>query len=294
MKKISIRILILFSLLSCYKKEHVETEPGEPKYKMENGPHELDRYIYEFYRKYKVFMLYEYATLDWRWDMTSYTDNLLVKQRDKEVVMSAIPYVETVVLNPYSDDFKRRYFPFKILLADSVNYKSLTREYKDLPVSGGTSYMAIGHIRRATDTVSPRTLYRRRGDVAAHIMANHLYALEMIDFPKAFFEISDNMHGVNMLELDENKGKPKEEVDIRNYGFWTADERYISGKTYMMSPDKTYDLWQFVHMITTHDVEEMTAYMKPYKKMQLKYSLLTEYFKKIGVDLQAIGNDKLE
>ena len=52
--------------------------------------------------------------------MSTVLDVELIKQTDKVTLNEGLAYLDNVLFQYYTDDFKKHYFPFKILLADSV------------------------------------------------------------------------------------------------------------------------------------------------------------------------------
>ena len=111
-----IYILLGVFLSSCYKEENIEGEEDEPKYKVEDSEDPLDHFIYGFYHDYGVFILYDYEEVDYRWNMSTVLDVELIKQTDKVTLNEGLAYLDNVLFQYYTDDFKKHYFPFKILL----------------------------------------------------------------------------------------------------------------------------------------------------------------------------------
>ena len=197
------------------------------------------------------------------------------------------------ILYDYADDFKKHYFPFKILLADSVQVLKNGVWYPDEPATAGLSFLGIGRIRNGIGEIPADSLFELRGKVQAAFWANFLYNNEMMDLPEAFWNISEDYYGGNLKLVDGNSGLKPDEIDMKKYGFWDRDRTADNGTNYCMAPNKTLDINQFIDMVTTHTTAEMEALIAPYDRLKDKYHLLVNQLKEVyGVDIQAIGNDQ--
>ena len=288
-----IYILLGVFLSSCYKEENIEGEEDEPKYKVEDSEDPLDHFIYGFYHDYGVFILYNYEEVDYRWNMSTVLDVELIKQTDKVTLNEGLAYLDNVLFQYYTDDFKKHYFPFKILLADSVQVLKNGVWYPDEPATAGLSFLGIGRIRNGIGEIPADSLLELRGKVQAAFWANFLYNNEMMDLPEAFWNISEDYYGGNLKLVDGNSGLKPDEIDMKKYGFWDRDRTADNGTNYCMAPNKTLDINQFIDMVTTHTTAEMEALIAPYDRLKDKYHLLVNQLKEVyGVDIQAIGNDQ--
>lgn len=101
-----IYILLGVFLSSCYKEENIEGEEDEPKYKVEDSEDPLDHFIYGFYHDYGVFILYDYEEVDYRWNMSTVLNVELIKQTDKVTLNEGLAYLDNVLFQYYTDDFK--------------------------------------------------------------------------------------------------------------------------------------------------------------------------------------------
>ena len=135
--------------------------------------------------------------------MSTVLDVELIKQTDKVTLNEGLAYLDNVLFQYYTDDFKKHYFPFKIP-ADS--------------------------------------LFELRGKVQAAFWANFLYNNEMMDLPEAFWNISEDYYGGNLKLVDGNSGLKPDEIDMKKYGFWDRDRTADNGTNYCMAPNKTLDI----------------------------------------------------
>ena len=253
----------------------------------------MDHFIYGFYHDYGVFILYDYEEVDYRWNMSTVLDVELIKQTDKVALNEGLAYLDNVLFQYYTDDFKKHYFPFKILLADSVQVLKNGVWYPDEPATAGLSFLGIGRIRNGIGEIPADSLFELRGKVQAAFWANFLYNNDMMALPEAFWIISEDYYGGNLKLVDGNSGLKPDEIDMKKYGFWDRDRTADNGTNYCMAPNKTLDINQFIAMVTTHKTAEIEALIAPYDRLKDKYHLLVNQLKEVyGVDIQAIGNDQ--
>ncbi len=286
-------ILVGFMFASCYKEEDIKGEMPEPKYHLEDSNDPLDHYIYEFNKENGDYILYNYTANDYVWNMSTLLSVHLVKQPNRVVLRKGISYMRKVLFDDYNTDFKKKYFPFKILMADSIYVEKNGTIYADEASEGGLSFLAIGKIRKGIDTISNDSLLKLKGEVQATFWSRFLYNNEMLVLPEAYWHISDDYYGVNLKTVDDNSKLKPDEVDVKKYGFWDRNRASDYGVRYCMAPDKTLDIYQFIQIIVTHTKDEMDALMAGHDRLKDKYHLLVSQLKNLyGVDIQEIGNSK--
>ena len=146
--------------------------------------------------------------------MSTVLDVELIKQTDKVTLNEGLAYLDNVLFQYYTDDFKKHYFPFKILLADSVQVLKNGVWYPDEPATAGLSFLGIGRIRNGIGEIPADSLFELRGKVQAAFWANFLYNNEMMDLPEAFWNISEDYYGGNLKLVDGNSGLKPDEHEL--------------------------------------------------------------------------------
>ena len=283
--------ILMFS--ACYKNEDIKGEEPLPKYSVEDSDDVVDHYIFEFYENYGCFILYDYQENDYIWNMSSLLNVFLVKQTDRDNLEQGIEYLKKVFFDDYSDDFKRKYFPFKILMADSVQITSNGVVYEDEVAESGLSFLALGKIRSGINEISVDSLRSLKGDVQATYWADFLYNNGKLQLSEAFWSISDDYYGVNLKNESGNSSLTPDEIDVKKYGFWDRDRKRDIGTGYCCAPDKTLDIYQFIQMIVTHTTEEIDELMDGYDKLKDKYNLLINHINdEYGFDIRDLSNVK--
>ncbi|MEG2341116.1 MAG: hypothetical protein RSB69_10260 [Odoribacter sp.] len=290
--KIGLSTALVFLLIACYQDEKINPETIKPKYEVKDSHEPVDHYIYEFYQKHGIFILYDYQDADYKWNISSLMEGYFVKQTDKTILKEGLDFIERSCFKYYDDKFLKNYFPFKILMADSIQQMVTSQLQRDQSSLSGVSYLAIGKIRSGISTINKDSLNYLKGEIQATLWTG-LVDNEIIELPDTYWAISDIFYTVNLKNLDENEKINFDKIDVKKYGFWERDKAKDSGKRYCMAPNRSLDITQFINMITTHTKAEMTALMKSSNKLKDKYNLLTSHVKSVyGIDLQAIGEDK--
>lgn len=288
--------LVAGSLLqSCYQDEDINSKLEEPRYTVEQGDHPLDQFIYQYYQENNSYILYNYDEGDYKWNLTKIIPLELVQQPDKDLLNKGIQCMQKTWMDFYTPEFQKQYFPYKILLADSVQIHSELLGVRDTLAYGALNYLAFGHIGSAMDSYTASDLKRVAGELNGIFWGVQLYKYQRINVSEAFFMVSgEDMYGENLKLL-----RTEQEVidnitpDQRKYGFW--DEIDDGNSNTYMAPSREKDIYAFVRMICSHTTEEMSVLMASYPKLEDKYQILTAYIlDNYGVDLQAIGDHTFE
>ncbi len=286
-KNILLFILATVAAVSCYKEDPIVPVQEEPAYTIEDSSDPAKHYIYETWKNTGVYTLYEFDEVDYAWNVSSISDNILVPM-DESMLTEAVDYAREVLFDIYDDDFKKKYFPMKVFLADSLNSDLYASDplYNDRVSVYGRSYIAIGQIRPETFPKTDEQILEAVGKVNGMLWGDLIYRYSLMEIPDGFFSPCEELYGQNMSDAPED--------DLVSYakglGFWSFDEFGIYDT---ILPDRYGDVSDFVEMMTTHTEEEMQAEMEGYETLVIKYNILRNAIQDAcGVDLQEIGNAK--
>lgn len=279
-------VLLVELLSSCYSHEELSAEMGRPKFVIEDSSDPIDHEIYEIYKKTGIEVVYRYEENDYRWNLgavqlSSDFDTVMLP-KSREALALGLRYIHTTLLRHYSDDFKRKYFPLRIFLADSI----YQRKRKQLNLSApGRDHILIGNINQEVlSTLTPQQLKERQGLLNATLWSKFFLEKEGVDFPPAFGTLSQDYYNVFL-----NK-EPLKSMDPRELGFWSKIETAMD--IYPRAPkDEKEDLYYFIQKMTSEDEESLQEQMKGFPVLIEKYNILRKYLTEIHrIDLQEIGN----
>lgn len=275
------------ALSSCYKDDEGTPADVEPKYVIEDSSDPLDHARYAIFQNTGIYVLYQYDSLDYGWDVSSISKNRLVKTTDRTVLADGMEYMNLVLMDYYTDEFKRHYFPFRILLAQEVNNERENTLLTDRFAASGRSYLAIGRLAEGKTPATADDMNLAKGVIHGELWGNIIYANGLVMIPAGFFSPSEEYYEQD-LSGESNKDDP---ATLLAMGFWSYDEHNVLSA--YCTPDYKADVNDFVEMVTSHTAAEMSALMGSYAILKQKYNILvTAVREATGVDLQEIGNRK--
>lgn len=294
-KYFSILIFLVILITGCYKTDDINSELGEPILEPKDNPSDpVDHYIFEFYTRYGSFIQYDYDTTDYQWNINTRSINTHHLQDDKIILNEGLKYLNKALFSQYDENFKQKYFPTKIFLADSIKTYIEGVKIADNISNYGYSNLSVGRIRAGLNELDSDSLSIIKGKINADFWAGYLFINERFNLPYNYYKISEEYYEANLLNLEENEDKNGPDVDTKQYGFWENNnsprENERPDKNWF-APDQQIDIWQFINMITSHTKEEMDNLMSGYNMMKDKYNIIIDYVKEnYNVDLQEIGN----
>lgn len=284
-KYITAVAMLVFAVSSCYKEDALKSELGDVPYKIEDSSDPSLHYVYEFNRNTGVYILTDYSEPDYKWNVSTESNYELVGM-DKSVIADAVDYVKSVLTEVYPADFAKKYFPLKVMLADTVRHDTYdTDMFRDMTCITGRSYIAIGKLRDTSFPMSWEDLTANRGAINGMLWANIIYTNGLMEIPDGFFSPSEDYYGAS-LSNDPGKNDP---ATLKKIGLWHYDEFNLAND--FMLPSKAGDVSDFVEMILTHSSEQMQEEMEGFDNLKIKYNILIKTIKDAcGVDLQALGD----
>lgn len=149
-------------LASCnYDEDALEPSNERSSYTINQGNHDYDKTIQEFYNKYGKYLLYKFSEKDVYWTPTAWangqlsTDSTtsgkqgyLVESADTKYVGQQLGLLNEVWFSKLSDEAKKELLPTKIMLCSSVNDvvlqwvwgATVTQKYVPVPIYAKYNY----------------------------------------------------------------------------------------------------------------------------------------------------------
>lgn len=296
MKKYLLLSILLgsFILFGCFDEDeiHADLETYKRAYDT-TSTDPVWKYVSQYYYKYGKLFITDPDTSDYLFNF-QYKYSLWMQEpkQTTEHLLKGIQFVEEMLLNGFSDDFKREYFPFNIILADSIAY------------TGGTS-----------TKWDPRNIYCTKYHVSLQISEKLLNMTEeekeelstkwnlsfLLDFCSAYgkgFNVPEDFYAVSREFRGRYQGAqlPKEEWYERGYiagitvghfkPFWDPDNGY--DYTDFPNYDDTDFKYFFTGMITIPN-EELQEIAENYPRVKARLEILDAELKKIGIDYRNMG-----
>jgi len=293
-------ILIVASLLlaftSCYNEDNLNVKLGTNDVTLQDSKDSLDHYIYNFYKDYGTYIYYKYDTLDYRWNFSTMRNTItMTQQDDKVILMKGVKLLEKVFFNLYDDQFKKTYFPFKILLAKKI-YNIGSWKSSVLKSDYSTSFIALGNIDENIDNMLYADIQDIKNSINFSFWLGYMISNEKLQIPEEFYNVSHDYYKQNLRLLVSTSDIDPDPalVDPHKFGFlygYSGSYRsvYKSGK-YYWAPFEEIDLEDFFELIFNNTKSEIDEIMKDSPKLQDKYNILISYVKeKLNFDLQSIA-----
>lgn len=306
MKRIlSLTILSLALTLmtsSCHREKPVYSELGKPKYEIKDGKDYISHTIYDIYKKCGVQIIYRFDPEDALWDLGRFTTTLQKprytvidpeQEEDRQMLERSIRHLQEHFFSAYDDNFKSRYFPLRIFLADTIGtYKNSNNRF----ATGYRDHMAInlyrdGEVLKYKQNNGRNTSYKTLQEYRqALIPSLHSQLWEFvfqyrIAPPERFLFYSQDMYGENIGRKDDPN------YDIRMSGFWDYDEFNSGAKWYRAYKSPSLDIADYIYRMTSMSEKQIKEAMGAYQIMHDKYDALREHIQSLtGFDIQTIGD----
>jgi len=305
MKKIILLPVLFLGMLlvGCFHEDdiHVEEQHYERMYDT-TSTDPVWKHVSQYYYKYGKLLITDVEISDYVFNFNSkYALWLLQADQDQEHLLRGIQFVEEMFLNGYDDDFKRKLFPLKVLLADSVVYTgslevgkewqpidmyatenhisfsisehmmSMTEEEKEALSANWNYQFVMNYCEKKTGWTVPEDFY--------------LYPTDD-DFYKNFKVLtSETWVGDNFWELGYPSGKVFESYIQGPDGKWGF---YPAG--YQFPSSKSGYLEDFVRFLFTTPLETINRAVATYPKLKKAHDVLDQSLKDdLGIDYRKIG-----
>ncbi len=210
----------------------------------------------------------------------------------KDTLMMGYNVLKKVFIDLYNDEFKQKYFPFRIFLAHTLNYSESSRFRRDQISYYGQSFLAMGKIRKGINELTGEELNEFKGAINAKFWGGYLNINNKYKIPESFFEVSSKFYKINLRNLEENVGKKNIDISYYTYGFCEADRKGLGEveNKYKMGPDQDQDIEDTMKAIVSLSKTELDNAMESHPLLRQKYDILVSYFKEqLGIDITKIA-----
>ena len=288
MKSIYI-IPLFFILLGCHDENNPKVELQAGKYTLTDDPNDyVQHYIYDFYQKYGVVILTNPDSSDYVYNFNNQNPiSLKAPEQEKEVLKTGLQFIEEQFLNIYDDNFKKKYFPFTIQLANRIELWILG-DYDLVNAYSSSGFIAIANINDDLATLDETTLNNYRGDINQSLWTEYLLKREAWFVPGAFYEVSKEYYGD--YSLFESYTVEEGIIEARECGFITFDP-YMSEiedpeDCLLFIPSQEMDVQQYFQFLFSSTKEELDELMEEYPLVEQKYLLLQDAIQKqLDIDI---------
>ena len=241
-----------------------------------------------FYQKYGVVILTNPDSSDYVYNFNNQNPiSLKAPEQEKEVLKTGLQFIEEQFLNIYDDNFKKKYFPFTIQLANRIELWILG-DYDLVNAYSSSGFIAIANINDDLTTLEETTRNNYRGDINQSLWTEYLLKREAWFVPGAFYEVSKEYYGD--YSLFESYTVEEGIIEARECGFITFDP-YMSETEdpedcLLFIPSQEMDVQQYFQFLFSSTKEELDELMEEYPLVEQKYLLLQDAIQKqLDIDI---------
>ncbi|NSL85691.1 hypothetical protein ECE50_002540 [Chitinophaga sp. Mgbs1] len=286
---------LFIGLLSACKKNDNNTPPSKKAdtyYQLPQGHAAFDQQIVNWYHQYNTYVLYRFTEKEFKYGITGfYPQAMLCKTADTCSMPAAVSFLKNYWFDFYTDDFLRKFLPFKILLAGQMFRSDDGFDTTTVRITypmAGLDYIIIPHVDSAFATMP--SAQRQLLKTALNITFLHSLFFGSSDFtpgkitpPAAFFEVSPyNRKGIT-------------NADKYQYGFLLLG---MDNNQQFTAPGKYEDFEIYLETILSTPSRILaTTLLSPAKDpnglIRKKCDIIIRYFKEEHkVDIQGIADKK--
>ena len=274
MNKLFYIFIVAVALFSCNKEESITAERGDNPYALKDSNDPVKHYFYDYAKKYSSIIRTEYEESEYVWNLTGNNDYTV--EKSENITEAHLQYLKDVFLELYPNDFIKKYFPFKILLAKSFTYFSeVTWSDENGAGIAGNSFVLIGKL---DENIEDMTAEEKTANMA-EINANFFRLFEK----NGRFIVPVKFH--NLVAANYNRGPYilKEGQTMEDIGFvWM-------NKSWGQFPSFELDFVKFMEYIFSHTNEQMDELCDNHSLIKQRYELLIKAIKEqMDLDIRTI------
>ncbi|MBC5622310.1 MULTISPECIES: hypothetical protein [Butyricimonas] len=295
-----IRLMIICVLLlgfyACSNEDDIHAKVEDSWYNLEDDPSDpVQHYIYQFYQDYRTIIIKDPEVEDYRYNFKKRNNIKIVAPVQEAVLLQkGLDMVKDVFIDIYPDNFKKKYFPYSIIMADSVLFLGMEDQIPSYHAYASTNFVAIAGIRTEMNNYTDSDIREIRGEVNAKFWSDYLAAVKgVFVIPDDFYEVSKKFYGQS--DWDWDVVYTPDDVDWHEMGFisydpgnTSYDDDPILGGWWIQAPNKSIDVSQWLEFVFRVTPGERDMLLEKYPLMKKKYRILQEAIK--GCDGFDISN----
>lgn len=296
-----IRLLIfcalLFGLHACSNENDIHAEVEGSWYDLEDDPSDpVQHYIYQFYQDYGKIIIKDPEVEDYRYNFKKKNNIRIVAPAQEAVLLAdGLELVKKVFIDIYPDGFKEKYFPYSIIMADSILFLGMEDQIPSYHSFASTNFVAVAGIRRGMKDYTEREIREIRGEVNGKFWSDYLSAIKNV------FVVPDEFYAVSKKFYKEDSWgwevETPDDVDWHEMGFISYDPGNTMfdddpdwGGWWIQAPNESIDLSQWLAFIFSATSEERDVLLESYDLMKEKYRILKEVMmKSVGFDITTLN-----
>ena len=266
-------------------------------YNLEDDPSDpVQHYIYQFYKDYQTIIIKDPEVEDYRYNFKRKNNiKVVAPVQEAALLTKGLDMVKDIFIEVYPESFKKKYFPYSIIMADSILFLGMEDQIPSYHSYASSNFVAIAGIRSKMNEYTDRDIRDIRGEVNAKFWNDYLSAIKNVfTVPDEFYEVSEEFYGETDWGWDI---ETPDDIDWHEMGFISYDPGNTSydddpdwGGWWIQAPNKSIDIMQWLEFIFSTTIQEREMLLETYPLMKKKYEILQETMKKYdGFDITKLN-----
>lgn len=296
------KYILLFALFAgmllsgCYNEDAIYAEEGSYRRAYDTTSTDpVFKFVSRYYYDYGKLLITDPDSADYLFNFqTKHLLSLTAPEQSQEHLAAALDFFKKMFLNGYSEKIIKDYFPYKILLADTVRFTGNSNDYRDI-------YLTEFHI---SFLVNEEMLNKSEADkialsrewnykFLAEYMAKYkgwkvdedfyLYSTDDEYYKNFSYETSEEWTEDNFWELGYASGQVYEKYGQKPDGSWGMVK-----VGYQFAASRAGYLEDYIEFLYSSS-EETIAKACKHEKFKKAYDVLVTALNGIGIDYRNIG-----
>jgi len=296
-----IRLMVICVLLlgvnACSDEDDIHVNVEDSWYNLEDDPSDpVQHYIYQFYKDYQTIIIKDPEVEDYRYNFKRKNNiKVVAPVQEAALLTKGLDMVKDIFIEVYPESFKKKYFPYSIIMADSILFLGMEDQIPSYHSYASSNFVAIAGIRSEMNEYTDRDIREIRGEVNAKFWNDYLSAIKNVfTVPNEFYEVSEEFYGETDWGWDI---ETPDDIDWHEMGFISYDPGNTSydddpdwGGWWIQAPNKSIDIMQWLEFIFSTTIQEREMLLETYPLMKKKYEILQETMKKYdGFDITKLN-----
>ena len=298
------KYILLFALLAgvllpgCWNEDAIHVDEGS--YKRAYDTTSVDpvfKFASQYYYKYGKLLITDPDSSDYLFNFQTKHQLLLRAPEQSRMHLSeALDFFRKMFLNGYSDEMIKNYFPYKILLADTVCYTGSGKDYRNIFLTEyHVSFLVNEEMLKKSEeeksTLSREWNYKFLAEYMAKYKGwkvdedFYLYPTDGLFYKNFKYLTDEEWTEENFWELGYASGKIYESYAQKPEGGWG----FIK-VGYQFAASKAGYLESFIRFLYSNP-EETIARACKHAKFKKAYDVLVAALEEMGIDYRKIGYD---
>ena len=263
-------LIVVLSILlcNCTKEDDIYAPIEVNKYKLSDSPDgELQKYIYDFQKKYNSLIIVNPDSTDYKYNFTStntvdvtpalaknlYKDD--ITDEENATLLYGVKFLDEIFFSAYSEDFKSKYLPVTILLGNKIEERYLqgtVTKTRESNAYASYNLIAVSKIDKNLESITEEEKQVFKNELHASYWYSYLYSSrDFLKIPDAFYAPSEDFYGkmewmpspMSDLTMLYEQGF----IDVDPY--WWVPSSYYEPAFY---PGKVQDVKLYIDYIFSH------------------------------------------